>query len=187
MCRCLPAFSVQRGIPMVETIAGKGAVTQDHAALAGPSGTVGPTSANALAAGADVILAIGTRLQDFTTGSWTAFRQDANSSRSTRPDLMPPGSGGWRCSRRFGNRDRTERGFGRLASRRCVDAPRDGAVQDAERSRALRITQQDRGNCAKTTHSRGDPSEVGTMKFSAHRPHETGAPKNAPSASIATI
>ena len=76
-CRCLPAFAVQRGIPMVETLAGKGAVTQDHAAHAGPSGIVGSTSANALAAGADVILAIGTGLQDFTTGSWTAFRQDA--------------------------------------------------------------------------------------------------------------
>ena len=38
---------------------------------------VGSTSANALAAEADVILAIGTRLQDFTTGSWTAFAHDA--------------------------------------------------------------------------------------------------------------
>ena len=87
-CRCLPACSVQRGIPMVETIAGKGAVTQDHAAHAGPSGIVGSTSANALAAGADVILAIGTGLQDFTTGSWTAFRQDAkfNSINTARFD-----------------------------------------------------------------------------------------------------
>ena len=40
-------------------------------------GIVGSTSANALAEEADVILAIGTRLQDFTTGSWTAFRKDA--------------------------------------------------------------------------------------------------------------
>lgn len=44
---------------------------------AGPIGIVGSTSANALAKDADVILAIGTRLQDFTTGSWTAFSQDA--------------------------------------------------------------------------------------------------------------
>jgi len=70
-------FALDRGIPMVETIAGKGAVTHDHPAHAGPIGIVGSTSANALAAEADVILAIGTRLQDFTTGSWTAFRKDA--------------------------------------------------------------------------------------------------------------
>jgi 3D-(3,5/4)-trihydroxycyclohexane-1,2-dione acylhydrolase (decyclizing) len=70
-------FAVKRGIPIVETIAGKGGVTHDHAAHAGPIGIVGSTSANALAAEADVILAIGTRLQDFTTGSWTAFSPDA--------------------------------------------------------------------------------------------------------------
>jgi 3D-(3,5/4)-trihydroxycyclohexane-1,2-dione acylhydrolase (decyclizing) len=70
-------FAIRRGIPIVETIAGKGALTHNHPAHAGPIGIVGSTSANALAAQADVILAIGTRLQDFTTGSWTAFRQNA--------------------------------------------------------------------------------------------------------------
>jgi 3D-(3,5/4)-trihydroxycyclohexane-1,2-dione acylhydrolase (decyclizing) len=70
-------FAVRRGIPIVETIAGKSAVTHDHPAHAGPIGIIGSTSANALAQDADVILAIGTRLQDFTTGSWTAFRRDA--------------------------------------------------------------------------------------------------------------
>jgi 3D-(3,5/4)-trihydroxycyclohexane-1,2-dione acylhydrolase (decyclizing) len=66
-------FAVKRGIPIVETIAGKGSVTHYHPAHAGPIGIVGSTSANALAAEADAILAVGTRLQDFTTGSWTAF------------------------------------------------------------------------------------------------------------------
>ncbi|CAN7590417.1 3D-(3,5/4)-trihydroxycyclohexane-1,2-dione acylhydrolase (decyclizing) [Pararhizobium sp. LjRoot238] len=70
-------FAVKRGIPIVETIAGKGAVTHDHPAHAGPIGIIGSTSANALAQDADVVLAIGTRLQDFTTGSWTAFDRDA--------------------------------------------------------------------------------------------------------------
>lgn len=70
-------FAINRGIPIVETIAGKGALTHNHPAHAGPIGIVGSTSANALASEADVILAIGTRLQDFTTGSWTAFHQDA--------------------------------------------------------------------------------------------------------------
>jgi len=66
-----------RGIPVVETIAGKGGLTHHHPAHAGPIGIIGSTSANALAAEADVILAVGTRLQDFTTGSWTAFGRAA--------------------------------------------------------------------------------------------------------------
>jgi len=37
----------------------------------------GSDSANTIAQQADVILAVGTRLQDFTTGSWTAFAKDA--------------------------------------------------------------------------------------------------------------
>ena len=73
----LARFAAARGIPVVETIAGKGGLTHYHPVHAGPIGIVGSTSANSLAAEADVILAIGTRLQDFTTGSWTAFARDA--------------------------------------------------------------------------------------------------------------
>jgi 3D-(3,5/4)-trihydroxycyclohexane-1,2-dione acylhydrolase (decyclizing) len=71
------AFAAKRGIPVVETIAGKGGLTHYHPVHCGPIGIIGSTSANALAGEADVIVAIGTRLQDFTTGSWTAFAQDA--------------------------------------------------------------------------------------------------------------
>jgi 3D-(3,5/4)-trihydroxycyclohexane-1,2-dione acylhydrolase (decyclizing) len=70
-------FALAHGIPVTETIAGKGAVVHDHPAHAGPIGILGSTSANALAAEADVVLAIGTRLMDFTTGSWTVFNHDA--------------------------------------------------------------------------------------------------------------
>jgi 3D-(3,5/4)-trihydroxycyclohexane-1,2-dione acylhydrolase (decyclizing) len=73
----LGRFAEKHGIPLAETIAGKGAVTHDHPAHVGPMGIVGSTSANALAAEADVILAVGTRLMDFTTGSWTCFSPDA--------------------------------------------------------------------------------------------------------------
>lgn len=73
----LAQLAAMRGIPVVETIAGKGTLTHDHAVHAGPIGIVGSTSANALAADADVIIAVGTRLQDFTTGSWTAFSREA--------------------------------------------------------------------------------------------------------------
>ena len=70
-------FAAARGIPVVETCAGKGGLTHYNPVHCGPIGIIGSTSANALAAEADVILAIGTRLQDFTTGSWTAFSQEA--------------------------------------------------------------------------------------------------------------
>ncbi len=73
----LADFAARRGIPVSETIAGKGAFTHDHPVHIGPVGILGSTSANALAAEADVILAVGTRLQDFTTGSWTAFSAGA--------------------------------------------------------------------------------------------------------------
>ncbi|MDJ0945747.1 MAG: 3D-(3,5/4)-trihydroxycyclohexane-1,2-dione acylhydrolase (decyclizing) [Kiloniellales bacterium] len=73
----LTAFAAVHGLPVAETIAGKGSLVHDDPAHVGPMGVIGSASANALAEEADVVLAIGTRLQDFTTGSWSAFRPDA--------------------------------------------------------------------------------------------------------------
>src|SRR5262249_10532384 len=70
----LAAFALGRRLPVAETIAGRGALRHDHTMNVGPIGVIGAASANALAAEADVVLAIGTRLQDFTTGSWTVFQ-----------------------------------------------------------------------------------------------------------------
>jgi 3D-(3,5/4)-trihydroxycyclohexane-1,2-dione acylhydrolase (decyclizing) len=67
-------FAERHGIPIVETVAGKSTVTHDHPNYAGPIGVTGSTAANAVAEQADVVLAVGTRLQDFTTGSWSVFR-----------------------------------------------------------------------------------------------------------------
>ncbi len=73
----LDRFATQFGIPVVETMAGKGSLSVDHACFAGPIGVTGAAPANRLAAEADVVLCIGTRLQDFTTGSWTVFRTES--------------------------------------------------------------------------------------------------------------
>lgn len=73
----LARIAEARGIPMAETIAGKSAVPHDHPAHVGPIGVIGSSSANAMAGAADLVLAVGTRLQDFTTGSWTAFSPEA--------------------------------------------------------------------------------------------------------------
>jgi 3D-(3,5/4)-trihydroxycyclohexane-1,2-dione acylhydrolase (decyclizing) len=73
----LTAFAEAHQIPVVETIAGRANLTWDHPLNIGPIGVTGSDSANTLAEDADVILAVGTRLQDFTTGSWSAFAADA--------------------------------------------------------------------------------------------------------------
>jgi 3D-(3,5/4)-trihydroxycyclohexane-1,2-dione acylhydrolase (decyclizing) len=72
----LAGFAERHNLPVVETVAGKSSLVWDHPHLAGPIGVTGSTSANALAADADVVLAVGTRLQDFTTGSWSVFRDE---------------------------------------------------------------------------------------------------------------
>jgi 3D-(3,5/4)-trihydroxycyclohexane-1,2-dione acylhydrolase (decyclizing) len=73
----LSALAEAQQIPVVETIAGRANLVWDHPLNIGPVGVTGSDSANAIAAEADVILAVGTRLQDFTTGSWSAFAADA--------------------------------------------------------------------------------------------------------------
>jgi 3D-(3,5/4)-trihydroxycyclohexane-1,2-dione acylhydrolase (decyclizing) len=62
------------GIPVCETQAGKGVLPWNHRWNAGPIGANGGLAANRLARDADVILAIGTRLSDFTTASMSAFQ-----------------------------------------------------------------------------------------------------------------
>jgi 3D-(3,5/4)-trihydroxycyclohexane-1,2-dione acylhydrolase (decyclizing) len=69
-------FAVRHNIPIVETTAGRTLVPHSHPLHAGPLGITGATSANTLAASADVVLAVGTRLQDFTTASWSVFSPD---------------------------------------------------------------------------------------------------------------
>ena len=62
------------GLPVAETQAGKGALPWDHPFQVGPIGATGGSAANRLAHDADLVLAIGTRLSDFTTASWTAWQ-----------------------------------------------------------------------------------------------------------------
>jgi 3D-(3,5/4)-trihydroxycyclohexane-1,2-dione acylhydrolase (decyclizing) len=71
----LRAFVETHGVPVAETQAGKGALPWDHPLQLGAIGVTGSVAANALAADADVVLAIGTRLQDFTTGSHSLATQ----------------------------------------------------------------------------------------------------------------
>jgi 3D-(3,5/4)-trihydroxycyclohexane-1,2-dione acylhydrolase (decyclizing) len=72
----LASFAERHGLPVAETVAGKSALRWDHPNAVGAIGVTGGTAANALAADADVVFAVGTRLQDFTTGSWSVFRNE---------------------------------------------------------------------------------------------------------------
>ena len=67
--RTLQDFAARHGIPVAETQAGKSAMPWDHPQAVGSVGVTGSSASNALVREADVILAVGTRLQDFTTGS----------------------------------------------------------------------------------------------------------------------
>ncbi len=73
----LTALAEATNAPVIETIAGRANMLATHPLNIGPVGVTGSDSANAVAEKADVIVAVGTRLQDFTTGSWTAFAKDA--------------------------------------------------------------------------------------------------------------
>ncbi|MFT2109566.1 3D-(3,5/4)-trihydroxycyclohexane-1,2-dione acylhydrolase (decyclizing) [Marinomonas sp. 2405UD68-3] len=70
----LASFIEAHNVPVIETIAGRATLLQENPLNGGPVGATGSDSANYLAAQADVVIAIGTRLQDFTTGSWSIFR-----------------------------------------------------------------------------------------------------------------
>ncbi|NKN37269.1 3D-(3,5/4)-trihydroxycyclohexane-1,2-dione acylhydrolase (decyclizing) [Agrobacterium sp. a22-2] len=73
-CDTLKAFVEKHDIPVVETQAGKSALAWDHQANFGPVGVTGASSANAVCENADLVIGVGTRFQDFTTGSWSLFR-----------------------------------------------------------------------------------------------------------------
>ncbi|CDX21257.1 putative malonic semialdehyde oxidative decarboxylase [Mesorhizobium sp. ORS 3324] len=62
------------GIPVCETQGGKSSLPDDHPLNMAAVGVTGTSAANRLAEEADVVLAVGTRLQDFTTGSWALFK-----------------------------------------------------------------------------------------------------------------
>ncbi len=69
----LADFALAHDIPVIETQAGKSALAQAHPMNYGAAGVDGSAAANAVAGRADLVIGIGTRLQDFTTGSRTLF------------------------------------------------------------------------------------------------------------------
>jgi 3D-(3,5/4)-trihydroxycyclohexane-1,2-dione acylhydrolase (decyclizing) len=72
----LKAFADKHGIPVMETNAGKSSLPHVDPLNMGSPGVTGSSASNLLAEQADLVLAVGSRLQDFTTGSWALFKAE---------------------------------------------------------------------------------------------------------------
>jgi 3D-(3,5/4)-trihydroxycyclohexane-1,2-dione acylhydrolase (decyclizing) len=152
----LTAFAEAHAIPVVETIAGRANMLATHPLNTGPIGVTGSDSANAIAEKADVMLAVGTRLQDFTTGSWTAFAKDAKfiGLNVARHDAAKHLSRPWWATRSSGWR--------RWARRlRATSAPPTGRRQLSRAHGMGRLCRRQRGprepaEFLRTGHRRGE-------------------------------
>ncbi len=101
----LRVFCETHQLPLAETQGGKSTLPHSHPLAMGAIGVTGTAAANSLAAEADVILAVGTRLQDFTTGSWSLFRNPEHriiglNVQAFDADQAPGSAFGRRCPRR---------------------------------------------------------------------------------------
>ncbi|WP_417817273.1 3D-(3,5/4)-trihydroxycyclohexane-1,2-dione acylhydrolase (decyclizing) [Tritonibacter scottomollicae] len=104
-CAALQQFAETHQIPVVESQAGKSALAWDHPLNLGPVGVTGAGSANEVCAGADLVLGVGTRFQDFTTGSWNLFQNPARTLVSLNVaayDAMKHGAEPLCCDARVG-------------------------------------------------------------------------------------
>jgi 3D-(3,5/4)-trihydroxycyclohexane-1,2-dione acylhydrolase (decyclizing) len=148
----LRRFAETHGVPVAETQAGKSALSWDHALQIGAIGVTGSTAATALGAEADAVLAVGTRLQDFTTGSHSMFTQarlvslnvnafDAHKWRATELvadarvglDALSQALAGWRASPEWTTRAKEDAEqwrvqVGHITGRRDAPLPYEGEV-----------------------------------------------------------
>ena len=69
----LGSFAIKHNIPVTQTVMGYSTMKRDHSHFLGPIGGLGGRAANNLAKKTDLAIAIGTKLADFTTGSWANF------------------------------------------------------------------------------------------------------------------
>jgi 3D-(3,5/4)-trihydroxycyclohexane-1,2-dione acylhydrolase (decyclizing) len=185
----LRAFAETHRVPVAETQAGKGALPWDHPLQQGAIGVTGSPAANALACEADVVLAAGTRLQDFITGSHSLFAQaklvnlnvnafDAVKWRGVelRADAragfaaLSRALGGWRSASEWETRaskgaESWRAEIARITGRRDVELPYEGEVIGAVQRSSPDSTTRDIVVCA-----------AGTLPAELHKLWRTSVP-----------
>jgi 3D-(3,5/4)-trihydroxycyclohexane-1,2-dione acylhydrolase (decyclizing) len=185
----LAAFAERHGVPVAETQAGKGALAWDHPLQQGAIGVTGSPAANALAKDADLVIAVGSRLQDFTTGSHSMFggaellsinvnRFDALKWRGgelvadarSGLDALSQAAGSWRADATWAARARKvaddwRADIARITVRRDVALPYDGDVIGAVQRSAADSTTRDIVVCA-----------AGTLPAELHKLWRTATP-----------
>jgi 3D-(3,5/4)-trihydroxycyclohexane-1,2-dione acylhydrolase (decyclizing) len=160
----LREFCERHGIPSAETQAGKSALPGNHPLNLGGIGVTGTAAANSLAANADVVLAVGTRLQDFTTGSgkligaagqkivalnvqpvdackYGALPVVADAREGLRE--LSAALGEWRASAAWSERARTEHSAWQSTTQSFTGAGAQGLPSDAQVIGAVQRSAQD--------------------------------------------
>ena len=153
-CAELVAFAQAHGVPVAVTQAGKSCIDETHPLALGAIGVTGTSAANALAADADLLFAVGTRFQDFTTGSWALFKSSTmkivalnvtpydTAKHNAEPLVCDAKVGlrrlsealtGWRADARMGERASAERAIwfeaaGRALAPTNAERPSDAQV-----------------------------------------------------------
>lgn len=118
----LQRFAEAHNVPVAETQAGKSALAWDHPLNLGPVGVTGGEPANDICAEADLVLGVGTRFQDFTTGSWGLFanpQRDLISLNTAAYDAEKHGAMPLQADARVGLSELSEA----LADHRAPDLP----------------------------------------------------------------
>jgi 3D-(3,5/4)-trihydroxycyclohexane-1,2-dione acylhydrolase (decyclizing) len=185
----LRAFAEKHGIPVAETQAGKGALPWDHPLQLGAIGVTGSPAANLMAGQADLVLAVGSRLQDFTTGSNTLFAsaklvslnvnafdalkrrgQAVLSDARVGLELLSAMLGDWKAGEGWTARAQTQSNEWRetvaaITARRFVALPYDGEVIGAVQRSAADSTTRDIVVCA-----------AGTLPAELHKLWRTATP-----------
>lgn len=185
----LRAFAERHGVPVAETQAGKSALPWDHPLQLGAIGVTGSPAANLMAAQADLVLAVGTRLQDFTTGSHTLFAQAQLLSLNVNAfdglkrrglgllsdarlglEQLSARLGDWRAAEAWTTRAQAQAGEWRatvsaITARRDVALPYDGEVIGAVQRSAPDSAGRDIVVCA-----------AGTLPAELHKLWRTSSP-----------
>jgi len=195
----LRAFAEAHGVPVVESHGGKSSLPWDHPLNLGAIGVTGSPAANLIAQEADVVLAIGTRLQDFTTGSHSLFAGARLLSLNVQPvdaakwhglsmvadarvglGQLSSAVGNWKADDAWTARAKTQSAsWVARVTELTTAVPRDVLPYDAEVIGAVRDSLNDAGDPLKNSGTHDVAvCAAGTLPAELHKLWRAGAPGN---------